>query len=135
MGTPAGPDLAEMNAAWSAPAAGGLQLKHMSNAAQPERLVPAGLDPYTHAQMGMAVTSPLENEVVLPKDLDFACAMMVETKEFGKWQRQQLRILKQHLRQFRGLEQFYRPLRSENALRTCPGVRPGIMDALARSIG
>ena len=44
-------------------------------------------------------------------------------------------VLKKYLGKFHQLEAFYRPLRSEAALRTCPAVNPAIMDALARSIG
>ena len=129
-----GPDYAELNAARAAAIAGGLQLRHMSNAAQPERLVPKGLDPHTHAQLGMAVRSPLDEDSSISDDLNFACHIMSSVPNYGEWQRRQLRKLKGHLKRVKGLGAFYGPLRSQSSLLTCPSASPENMDAIARSM-
>ena len=131
---PNGPDYAELNAARAAAIAGGLQLRHMSNAAQPERLVPKGLEPHMHAQFGMAVRSPLDEDVNVSEDLDFACHIMSSVPNYGEWQRRQLRKLKGYLKRVKGLGAFYGPLRSQSSLLTCPRASPENMDAIARSM-
>ena len=132
---PNGPHYAELNAARAAAIAGGLQLRHMSNAAQPTRLVPKGLEPFMHAQMGIATSSPLDEEVSIAEDLDFACHIMTTVEDYGGWQRRQLRKLQGFLKRVSRLGDFYRSQRSESSWLTCPHANPENMDAIARSMG
>ena len=90
--------------------------------------------PKVHAALGIAATSPLDEEPPLAYDLEFACRMMTEHDDFGKWQRKQKRILQSFFNKLAKWEEFYAPLRSESSRVTCLKAKPHILDSLSRSV-
>ena len=130
-----GPDPVELNAANSVLVAGNLQSRAQGFAVSKVKLVPFGLPPAVHAQCGCAVPNPLEAEVQLADDLEFACRVQqVLGEEFGRWQKRQWRILMAHCCALRELEEFCQSQRTLAARATSLCLAPGAVDASARSI-
>jgi hypothetical protein len=73
---PLGPDYVEQWSTQVVGTVGNIQLKKAFLLFQ-QRLVPGGLDPVTHWNLGRAVESPLDEDTLLPDDLDFALGRLV----------------------------------------------------------
>ena len=83
---PLGPDDVEQWALKATGSAGGVQLRFQAFSASQVRLVPGGLDPLQHWQFGQAVTSPLDQEVTIPDDCNFASCCIAQKPHPVGWE-------------------------------------------------
>ncbi len=132
---PLGPDPLEMWAARTMLTAGGVQTRALGFASSRRRLVPRGLPPLTHVQLAQALDSPLDGQVALADDLDFACRMMVKQTNYGLWQKQQWRVLMACMRCSRELGVLLEACRSVMARTVAPDLNPHFLDLAGRSVG
>ena len=111
---PLGPDDVEQWALKATGSAGGVQLRFQAFSASQVRLVPGGLDPLQHWQLGQAVTSPLDQEVAIPDDCNFACRRWV-THDFSAWLERQQRVVDRCLHDLQPIDLALRSMQHADA--------------------
>ena len=110
-----------------------MKLRFQAFSASQVRLVPGGLDPLQHWQLGQAVTSPLDQEVAIPDDCNFACRRCV-SPDFSKWLRLQQRVVDRCLRELQPIDHVLRSMQHPDAQLVAGHVSPGTIDCVGRSV-
>ena len=137
------PDWSEMHANL----AGGLAEKVQSRKHTPWHLgknssrygpvssLPKGLPPQVHFKAGCLADSPVDEELSIPDDLDFAIRTTISLgRKADAWRRGQLKAMRPWLSHAIDLENHWQALRSDSSFEVAPNVRPHAFDLLGHSI-
>ena len=137
------PDWAEMNAH----GVGGLAEKVQGRKHGPYHLrkpvaplgpvssLPKCLPPEVHFRAGCQASSPMEGDIHVPDDLDFAIRTTIGLGgKADAWRRNQMKMLKLWFRQAQTVKEVWSPFKSKVAEQVAPGVEPFRFDLLGHSI-
>ena len=117
-----GPDDAEVNAHSTCFLLERQQGRKQAGAQAPVRTVPWGLEPAEHFEAGLHSRSPLEEEPMVPDDLDFAVRTIVEKGSgIDEWRQSQFERLEQMSQSVRISQLFY-----TLSVRSIPGSVPAM---------